>query len=122
LTESLLRAISTERSPVGVFACNDEMALVVYRAAAQLGRRIPEDIGVIGFNDEARAATAQPPLTSVRQPLQAMAARAVELITELRRHDESSYQRVELPCELVVRSSTLPAARLSSAKAAEDGS
>lgn len=106
LTESLLRAISENREPVGVFACNDEMAFLVYQAAAQLGRRIPEDIGVVGFNDEPRAAMSQPPLTSVRQPLRAMAARAVELITELRRHDEPSYQRVELPCELIVRGST----------------
>ena len=108
LSEELLRAIAADHTPVGVFACNDEMAFSAYRAAAQLGRAIPRDVGVVGFNDEPRAASAKPPLTSVHQPLRAMAGRAVELITELRRHDEPSYQRVELPSELIVRSSTLP--------------
>ncbi|MFF2485100.1 LacI family DNA-binding transcriptional regulator [Microbacterium sp. NPDC058062] len=106
LTEQMLRAIAGDRSSVGVFACNDEMALAVYRAAAQLGRSIPDDIGVVGFNDEPRAARATPPLTSVRQPLRAMAARAVEIAAELRRHEDASFERIELPCELIVRGST----------------
>lgn len=89
-----------------VFACNDEMAFSVFRAAGQLGRDIPDDIGVVGFNDEPRAARSHPPLTSVRQPLRAMAARAVELITELRRHEDDLYERIELPSELIVRGST----------------
>ncbi|MEU1972711.1 LacI family DNA-binding transcriptional regulator [Microbacterium sp. NPDC019599] len=106
LTEEMLRAIAADRSPVGVFACNDEMAFTVYRAAAQLGRSIPDDIGVIGFNDEPRAAHAAPPLTSVRQPLRAMAARAVEIVAELRRHEDDTFERVELPSELIIRGST----------------
>ncbi len=110
LTEELLRAIAGARTPVGVFACNDEMALSVYRAAAQLGRNIPTDIGVIGFNDEPRASAARPPLTTVRQPLQAMAGRAVELLIELRGHEKPTYQRVELGSELIVRASALPLA------------
>jgi DNA-binding LacI/PurR family transcriptional regulator len=107
LTEQLMRALTMDVTPVGVFACNDEMAFTVYRAAARLGRRIPEDVSVIGFNDEPRAAAAQPPLTSVRQPLRAMAARAVELVHELRLHKDNRHERVELPCELIVRGSTL---------------
>lgn len=106
VTESLLRALTGDRTPVGVFCANDEMALSVYRAAAQLGRRIPEDISVIGFNDEPRASGAHPPLTSVRQPLRAMAARAVELVADLRGRDDEVFARVELPCELIVRGST----------------
>lgn len=106
LTETLLRTIAAERTTVGVFACNDEMAFAVYRAAAQLGRSIPDSIGIVGFNDEPRAAHASPPLTSVHQPLRAMAARAVELVAELRGHDQDHFQRIELPCELIPRGST----------------
>lgn len=106
VTEPLLRALSREKTPVGVFATNDEMALSVYRAAAQLRRRIPEDISVVGFNDEPRAAAAHPSLTSVRQPLRAMAARAVEIVAALRNRDDELFERSELPCELIVRSST----------------
>lgn len=112
LTEQLMRSLTSDATPVGIFACNDEMALMVYRAAARLGRRIPEDVSVIGFNDEPRAATANPPLTSVRQPLRAMAARAVELVHELRLHKDDHHERVELPSELIVRGSTLPSSDL----------
>lgn len=104
----LRRLMAGDRSPAGVFACNDEMALDVYAAAGRLGLRIPDDLSVVGFNDEARAATADPPLTSVRQPLQAMAARAVQLIGELRYREAARYERIELATRLVVRGSTLP--------------
>ena len=104
LTPELMRLVTSSR--VGVFACNDEMALAVYRAAARAGRRIPDDISVVGFNDEPRAASAEPPLTSVRQPLREMATRAIELTQEVRRHEKPSYERIELPCTLVVRAST----------------
>ncbi|MET1052998.1 MAG: substrate-binding domain-containing protein, partial [Mycetocola sp.] len=106
LTAELMKAITVDRSPVGFFACNDEMALAVYRAAARAGRRIPDDVSVVGFNDEPRAAAVRPPLTTVRQPLREMAARAVELVLELRRHDDPVKERIELPCSLVVRGST----------------
>lgn len=108
VTEPLLRALARDKTPVGVFATNDEMALSVYRAAAQLRRRIPDDISVVGFNDEPRAAAAHPPLTSVRQPLRAMAARAVEIVAALKNRDDELFERSELPSELIVRSSTRP--------------
>ena len=106
LTEALVRPFATDTSPIGVFACNDEMALAVYRVAFMLGRKIPDEIGVVGFNNEARAAAASPPLSSVNQPLTSMAARAVELVRELRYHDAPPYERVELGTELIVRAST----------------
>jgi LacI family transcriptional regulator len=108
LTPELMKAITADGAPVGIFACNDEMALAVYRAAARAGRRIPDDVSVVGFNDEPRASAARPPLTSVHQPLREMSARAIELIPELRRHDEPVHERIELPCSLIVRSSTKP--------------
>ncbi|BDZ65083.1 LacI family DNA-binding transcriptional regulator [Agromyces mangrovi Wang et al. 2018] len=107
LTADLMKLV-TDKSRVGVFACNDEMALAVYRAAARAGKRIPEDLSVVGFNDEPRAASSRPPLTSVHQPLRDMAARAIELVPELRRHDDAVHDRIELPCTLVVRGSTRP--------------
>ena len=106
VTEPMLRALAAARAPTGVFACNDEMAFAVYRAASRLGRRIPEDLRVVGFNDEPRAAAAAPPLTSVQQPLREMAGRAVELVKELRLRDTNDFERVELPSTLVARGST----------------
>ncbi|KQW08173.1 hypothetical protein ASC66_04375 [Leifsonia sp. Root4] len=113
-TAELIRVLKDAPVPLGVFATNDEMALAVYAAAAIIGRAIPSDIRVVGFNDEPRAAAAEPPLTSVRQPLRAMAHRAVELLRELRDTDGKRHERVELPSKLVVRESTLSVAALPS--------
>ena len=108
VTAPLRRFFAEDRTPTGVFASNDEMALAVYRAAERLGLKIPEDVSVIGFNDEPRAAAVEPPLTSVRQPVGEMAARAVDLVRELRERDLDHFERVELPTRLIVRASTLP--------------
>lgn len=100
------RLTRDDRSPLGVFACTDDMALAVYRAARDLALSIPRDLGVVGFNDEPRAARAEPPLTTVRQPLGEMAGRAVELVHELQAGRVDRFERVELPTRLVVRAST----------------
>lgn len=108
VTAELLRALEGT-GPVGVFACNDDMALSVYRAAKRLGKRIPDDVRVVGFNDEPRAAAAHPPLTSIRQPLREMAGRAVQLAVQQRYGDGSTpRQRVELSTALIPRASSQP--------------
>lgn len=106
LTASLIQVLKQNTGRVGVFAANDEMALAVYRAATVLKRSIPNDIGVIGFNDEPRAATASPPLTSVRPPMSDMAQKAVALIREFHASGTPRSDRIELPSELIVRGST----------------
>ncbi|QHC61096.1 LacI family DNA-binding transcriptional regulator [Rathayibacter sp. VKM Ac-2760] len=112
VTPELLGALAGA-GEVGVFACNDEMALTVYRAARRLGKRIPDDVRVVGFNDEPRAASAEPALSSVRQPLREMAGRAVRLAVEQRGEaPDAPHDRVELPSTLVTReSSRRPTAR-----------
>lgn len=107
VTAEFAAAVRETGTPVGVFASNDEMALAVYRTAKRLRLTIPGDVSVIGFNDERRVAAASPPMTSVHQPLEAIAARAVQLIGELRSGQQQPYERVELPTRLVVRQSTL---------------
>lgn len=108
VTDALMRALQPSGGPIGVFAGNDEMAVSVYRAAKLRGLRIPEDVSVIGFNDEPRAARLQPPLSTVHQPLHDIAARAVELVNTMHHGDGDHRGRVELPCELILRGSTLP--------------
>jgi len=60
-----------------VFVANDQMALGALRAFADAGRRIPEDVSVVGFDDIADAAEFRPPLTTVRQDFDALGRRAV---------------------------------------------
>ncbi len=110
VTTDLLVALRGTGGPVGVFACNDEMASSVYRAAAILGMVIPRDVRVVGFNDEPRALTFDPPLSSVHQQLDEMAARAVEMTRGARNHNHLTgmHERYELETTLVVRQSSQP--------------
>jgi LacI family transcriptional regulator len=65
-----------------VFACNDQMALGALRAARQMGRRVPDDLAVVGFDDIPEAAYFYPPLSTIRQDVVELGRRAV---AELRR-------------------------------------
>jgi DNA-binding LacI/PurR family transcriptional regulator len=88
-----------------VFAASDLMALGALHALRRAGRRVPEDVAVIGFEDSPLARHTEPKLTTVRQPVEAMGARmAAELLALIGRGGEDPTQTV-LPTELVIRDS-----------------
>ncbi|MEU0225342.1 LacI family DNA-binding transcriptional regulator [Streptomyces sp. NPDC006284] len=66
----------------GVFAANDVMARGACDALREQGRRIPDDVAVIGFDDSSAAVAGRPPLTTVRQPMEEMAATMARLLQE----------------------------------------
>ncbi len=94
--------------PTAIFVCNDGAALGVYRAAAEAGLRVPQDLSVVGFDDLFPSQWLTPALTTVHQPLAAMAASAATMAITLARGDDLSQKRVELSTELVIRDSTAP--------------
>jgi len=91
-----------------VFACNDQMALGVMRAAQRLEKRIPEDLAVVGFDDIPESPFYSPPLTTVRQDLYKLGKVAVQ--TFLQRRDAEQGGELNIPIllqpQLVVREST----------------
>ena len=94
-----------------VFACNDQMALGLMRAARKLGKRIPEDLAVVGFDDIPESAFYYPPLTTVRQGLYELGRVAVQRFMKLRHAEPkeeaiATTQSVLLQPQLVVREST----------------
>ncbi|MEJ3750848.1 LacI family DNA-binding transcriptional regulator [Actinomycetes bacterium KLBMP 9797] len=99
------------RPPTAIFACNDLQALGVYRAARELGLRIPTELSVVGFDDLPVAALVDPTLTTVRQPLTEMAVAATELALALGRGEKTPQIGLELATTLTVRESTAPPAR-----------
>ena len=89
----------------GVFVANDPMAIGALETLQGLGRRVPDDVAVIGFDDVADAAATDPPLTTVRQPLELMTEAMAELL--LRRIDDASAddEFVVCPTRLIHRAS-----------------
>jgi LacI family xylobiose transport system transcriptional regulator len=105
--------LQPEDRPTAVVAGNDLQALGVYEAARELDLRIPQDLSVVGFDDLPVARWVGPPLTTVRQPLEEMAATALRMVIGLARGAERTRTatRIELATELVVRSSTAAPSR-----------
>jgi LacI family transcriptional regulator len=94
-----------------VFACNDQMALGLMRAARKLGKRIPEDLAVVGFDDIPESAFYYPPLTTIRQGLYDLGIVAVQTFMKLRQAQQKedvtpTVHSVMLQPQLVVREST----------------
>jgi LacI family transcriptional regulator len=93
------------RQPDAVFAASDAMAMGALRALREAGRRVPEDVALVGFDDLPFAARIEPPLTTVRQPIHRMGTMTVETLIEMIEQPASSPYHLILPTELVVRAS-----------------
>jgi LacI family transcriptional regulator len=89
-----------------IFACSDMMAQGVYTALQEAGRRIPDDIAVVGFDDLPTAIHLSPPLTTIRQPLREKGAIATGLLLDQIEGKTHAARHVVLSTELVVREST----------------
>ncbi|GAA1374371.1 LacI family DNA-binding transcriptional regulator [Streptomyces beijiangensis] len=89
-----------------VFAANDQMALGLLRALHERGRRVPEDVSVIGFDDIPESGSFLPPLTTVHQDFAEVGRRCVAGVLRQVEQDEAERGTTLVPTRLVVRSST----------------
>jgi alanine racemase len=95
-----------DRGVTGIVCGSDLMALGAIRAARQRGLSVPTDVSVVGYDDSPLIAFTDPPLTTIRQPVRAMAVAAVRaLVDEIRGHGAPKSEYVFRP-ELVARAST----------------
>jgi LacI family transcriptional regulator len=96
--------------PDGIFCANDLLALGVMQSLSMThALRIPEDIALIGYDDIDFAVSAVVPLSSIRQPTEALGRTAIELLAEELESDNPRHRAVIFTPELVVRQSTGPA-------------
>jgi LacI family transcriptional regulator len=98
--------LSLANPPTAIFASNDVMAMSAMDAVREQGLRVPEDIAIMGFDDIPQAAMLHPALTTVRQPLEQMGRVAAQLLVDMIRKPDLVGYRIELPTELIIRSST----------------
>jgi DNA-binding LacI/PurR family transcriptional regulator len=96
-----------ERDPSvdGVFVASDLMAFGALGQLAAAGRRVPEDVAVVGFDDVDDAATASPPLTTMRQPFAELTRSLAELLQRRIAGEAAPDEQVVFPTELVRRAS-----------------
>jgi DNA-binding LacI/PurR family transcriptional regulator len=87
-----------------VFSGDDESAIGVLMALRQAGKRVPEEIAVVGFDDSLFAGTLLPPLTTVHAPTELVGKKAVGELVRLIQGEEIE-PRVVLPTELTIRQS-----------------
>ncbi|WP_422934543.1 LacI family DNA-binding transcriptional regulator [Sinomonas sp. P47F7] len=95
----------------GVLCFSDIIAGSALAAAAALGRRVPEDLSVVGFDDDSSARLLRPALTTIRQDVALKGRTAAAAITAAvrRRGKPARAKHTVLPAHLVIRSSTAPA-------------
>lgn len=96
------------KSPHGltaVFVASDDMALEAMNVALTKGVRVPEELSVVGFDDNPIAAHGRVPLTTVRQPLEEMGRRGLELLIQQMSGKKRNPMKLLLPTELVERQS-----------------
>ncbi|MFF0013787.1 LacI family DNA-binding transcriptional regulator [Streptomyces sp. NPDC005374] len=107
------QALASDGSVTAVFAAGDEMAIGLIHALREAGRRVPEDISVVGFDGNPVFAYVSPPLTTVCQPFEAAAREGVRLLVHAVEHPDAELPHpAEPPVRLVVRGSTAPPSRL----------
>ena len=91
--------------PDAVFVASDTMALGALQAIRGAGLAVPDDIALVGFDDLPQATMVDPPLTTVRQPIQRMGVLAAEMLIDGLENGAEAPRRVVLPTELVIRGS-----------------
>jgi LacI family transcriptional regulator len=100
--------VRSETSPTAVVAYDDRQALALVKAAQAQGLEIPGDLSVVGFDNIPMASLWEPPLTTIRMPMQEMGSLAFRRLLERIERPDVPPMKMMLPVELVVRGSTAP--------------
>lgn len=106
------RLLDRTNPPTAIFASNDDMAAAAVSVAHRRGLEVPGDLTVVGFDDTSPATTVWPELTTIRQPVSAMAAAALDLlladIRSRRRGTGGLSREIVLDHEIIIRESSGP--------------
>jgi len=107
-TEAFLRAWAAGVRPTAVLAMSDAMAIGAIQAIHERGARVPDDVSVVGFDDVDLAASTDPALTTVHQPVRGKGEEAVRMLLAVIGGREPAPGHRRLETRLVIRSSTGP--------------
>jgi GntR family transcriptional regulator of arabinose operon len=102
----IARFLSSRPLPTAVFALHDRIAISVLEASAELGLRVPEDLAIVGFDDDPLAQTLRVPLTTIAQPRDQIGRTAARMIADRIEGRRTETARIVLPTQLVIRRSS----------------
>lgn len=91
-----------------IFAASDSMAVGALKAVREAGLQVPHDVALVGFDDLPLASAVQPPLTTVRQPIERLGSMAADLLLNLLENPpdgQAPAHHIVLPTKLIVRDS-----------------
>jgi len=104
--ELSLELLKNSNRPTAIFAVDDLMAIGAYQAIKKLGLQIPEEVAVVGFNDDPLASIVEPTLTTVRIPIYEMGTTAATLMIQLLENSNHYPHQKILASELIIRESS----------------
>jgi LacI family transcriptional regulator, repressor for deo operon, udp, cdd, tsx, nupC, and nupG len=97
-----------KEAPTAVFTGSDQVAAGMIMAAKSIGKSVPDDIAIIGFDDQPICKVVEPALTTIRQPIEELGKTAMEVMIDLIAFKkELNHQEILLPYDLVIRDSTM---------------
>ncbi|WP_281884616.1 LacI family DNA-binding transcriptional regulator [Paenibacillus sp. YYML68] len=105
--QAFIRLINKTPRPTAIYTANDEMALGVYKACKELGLRIPEDISVMGVDDNRIGRYIEPPLSSVKPPNTELGYLAAEMIMCLVNKKDINNRIVTIESTMLFRKSSM---------------
>lgn len=108
----LAEMLERQTEPIGVFCYHDLIAAELYRVCYQIGRRIPEDVGVVGFDDLPVATSVFPSLSTVRYRIMSMAEIALQQLLQEVKTGEHKYDNYYVEPNLIMRESTALAEKM----------
>lgn len=101
------KLLSIKPRPTAILASNDIVAAVVMRTIQHAGLRVPQDITVIGNDNQPFSIYLNPALTTVKLPIQEAGQQAIELLLNRIANPDKTVERVMLPCPLIIRESSM---------------
>jgi LacI family transcriptional regulator len=106
-TDAVKKILALKKMPSAIFCGNDLLAFGVMRGLLDAGKKIPEDVSLLGYDDIAFGNSAAVPLSSISQPAYQLGVTAAELlISECEESEEHAHQQIKFQPQLVVRAST----------------
>lgn len=102
----ILHLLESRSQPLGVFCYHDLIAAKLYRICKKLGKQIPEDVGIVGFDDLSVATALFPPLSTVQYRITSMADMTAKLLLDSIQSPNTAYDNYYVEPNLVIRNSS----------------